>query len=77
MFGSRDGAALPGWEEAAFHMPTAWDLDPKDGGLQLMDFSQSHYVGDQAEPQGAAAGRFLPREPAGHLSGWWLVAEVS
>lgn len=39
VFGSRDGAALPGWEEAVFHMLMAWDLDPKDEGLQLMDFS--------------------------------------
>lgn len=36
---SREGAALPGWEEAALHMPMPWDLDPKDEGLQLMDFS--------------------------------------
>lgn len=76
-FGSRDGAELSGWEEAAFRMPMAWDLDPKDGGLQLMHFSQSHHVGDQAEPQRAAAGRCLPPEPAGYLSCRWLVAEVS
>lgn len=38
VFGSRDGAVLPGWEEAVFCMPMAWDLDPKDGSLQLMDF---------------------------------------
>jgi len=55
----------------------AWDLDPKDGGLQLMDFSQSHRVGERAEPQRAAAGRFLPCEPVGRLSDRWLVAEAS
>lgn len=39
VFGNRDGAVLPEWEEVAFLMPMAWDLDPKDGGLHLMDFS--------------------------------------
>lgn len=58
-------------------MLIAWDLHAKDEGLQLMDFSQSYHAAGQVEPQRAAAGRFLPREPVGHLSDWWLVAKVS
>lgn len=58
-------------------MLIAWDLHPKDGGLQLVDFGQSYHAADQVEPQRAAAGRFLPCKPVGHLSDWWLVAKVS
>lgn len=42
-----------------------------------MEFSPCHHVSNPAEPQRAAAGRFLPREPVGALSDGWLVAKVS